>query len=221
MTIEFKFYGEYDPLQKIIEAMPPGKNTSFLSNANHMFRRWGTGIFDKNPPVGLVVDGDLKSLIFATISPRTPYANLYEIGTKQGEEGKGYSSKIWDFWIKYAVEERKVQRLKMSCTTTSLTWHLRNGVIGWAIDPTGAIRTDQPLFPTREGQLRFRELAVNAPEISIPPEKELLKLYKEDLSSYNFTTRKRLKSEEAIKSMGKYWFREHLISYVEREKFNC
>ena len=104
-----------------------------------------------------------------------------------------------------------MQRLKMSCTPSSVTWHKRNGTIFWAVDPSGSLRCDVPIFPNQHEQLTFRELALKDPSVAIPPSKVAEKLKEESLESHNFGVKKTEKVETAIESVGEYWMRETLF----------
>lgn len=192
----------------LIENSPPGKNTKFLESSHSLWFRFKN--YNKNPPMVLKENG-IVSLIFATFN-KDGYTNLYEIVTVQGNEGKGYASKIWDEYVDYAVNVRNSQRLKISCTPDSVTWHSRNGLVFWAIDPTGSLRSDQPLFKNREEQCMFRELAIKDPSIALPTNSKVLeRLRKESLESHNFGDKKQKVVEQAILSVGKYWLRDTLL----------
>lgn len=198
-------------VEQIINNSPPGRNTKFLSSAHSLWTRFKN--YGSNPPMALEVNGQVVSIIFATFN-RDRYTNLYEIVTIQGKEGNGYASKIWDAYIDYAVNAKHSSRLKISCTPESVTWHMKNGLIFWAIDPTGSLRSDQPLFKTREEQLSFRNLAVKDPSMALPTDKVCEKLRKESLESHNFGSKKKQKTEEAIQKVGEYWLREALFDYA-------
>jgi hypothetical protein len=163
-------------------------------------------------------NGEVVCLIFATFN-RDGYANLYEIVTLEGKEGKGYASKCWDTWIKYAVEERKTQRLKISCTPSSVTWHNKNGLIFWAVDPTGSLRSDQPLFPTRVEQIAYRNNAIVYPLQALPPYKAREQFRKEGLESYKWGEKKKAKTQAAIDAVGKAWLRDALMEQPSLEEF--
>lgn len=163
-------------------------------------------------------NGEVVSLIFATFN-RDGYANLYEIVTLEGKEGKGYASKCWDAWIKYAVEERKIQRLKISCTPTSVTWHYRNGLVFWAVDPTGSLRSDQPLFPTRAEQVAWRDQAIVYPLQALPPQKAREQFRREGLDNYDWGEKKKAKTQAAIDAVGKAWLRDALMDQPSLEDF--
>lgn len=203
-------------VEDIIKNSPAGKNTKFLSAAHSLWYRFHN--YDKAPPLAYEVDGEIVSLIFATFN-RDGYANLYEIVTLEGKEGKGYASKCWDEWIRYAVEERKSKRLKISCTPSSVTWHYRNGLIFWAVDPTGSLRSDQPLFPTRAEQIAFRDVAIVNPISALPPYKARDQFRAEGLDSYNWGDKKKAKTQAAIDSVGKAWLRDALLDQPSLEEF--
>jgi hypothetical protein len=203
-------------VQQLIESSPAGKNTKFLSAAHSLWTRFHN--YDKSLPMAYEVNGEVVSLIFATFN-RDGYANLYEIVTIEGQEGKGYASKCWDAWIKYAVEERKVQRLKISCTPSSVSWHNRNGLVFWAVDPTGSLRSDQPLFATRAEQIAFRDKAIVSPLQALPPAKARVQFLAEGLESYKWGEKKKAKTQTAIDTVGKSWLREALMDQPSLEDF--
>jgi hypothetical protein len=203
-------------VQQLIESSPAGKNTKFLSAAHSLWTRFHN--YDKSLPMAYEVNGEVVSLIFATFN-RDGYANLYEIVTIEGQEGKGYASKCWDAWIKYAVEERKVQRLKISCTPSSVSWHNRNGLVFWAVDPTGSLRSDQPLFATRAEQIAFRDKAIVSPLQALPPYKARTQFLAEGLESYKWGEKKKAKTQTAIDTVGKSWLREALMDQPSLESF--
>jgi hypothetical protein len=196
-------------VEKLIKNSPPGKNTKFLSAAHNLWFRFKN--YDKCPPTVLENDGSVVSLIFATYN-RDGYANLYEIVTIQGNEGKGYATKCWDNWIEYAFKERGSVRLKLSCTPSSVTWHCRNGLLFWAVDPSGSLRSDQPLFPTRSEQIEYRNRAINNPSMALPPAKVREKLILEDVESYSWSVKKRERTLEAIAAVGDSWIRPALFN---------
>lgn len=203
-------------VEEIIKNSPAGKNTKFLSAAHSLWIRFHN--YEKSLPMAYEVDGEVVSLIFATFN-RDGYANLYEIVTVEGKEGKGYASRCWESWIKYAVEERKSKRLKISCTPSSVTWHYRNGLIFWAVDPTGSLRSDQPLFPTREEQIAYRDNAIVNPLSALPPYKAREQFREESLESYEWGDKKKAKTQAAIDAVGKAWLRDALMEQPSLEEF--
>ena len=203
-------------VEQLIVNSPAGKNTKFLSAAHSLWYRFKN--YEKCPPMAYEDTGDVVCLIFATFN-RDGYANLYEIVTLEGKEGKGYASKCWDTWIKYAVEERKIQRLKISCTPSSVSWHLRNGLVFWAVDPTGSLRSDQPLFATRADQIAYRDNASVNPLQALPPYKAREQFRAEGLESYTWGEKKKAKSQAAIDAVGKAWLREALMDQPSLEEF--
>lgn len=203
-------------VETLIKNSPAGKNTKFLSAAHSLWYRFHN--YDKAPPMSYEVNGEVVSLIFATFN-RDGYANLYEIVTLEGKEGNGYASKCWDCWIKYAVEERGSKRLKISCTPSSVTWHYRNGLIFWAVDPTGSLRSDQPLFPTRAEQVAYRDNAIVNPLSALPPHKARDQFRIESLESYKWGEKKKAKTQAAIDAVGKAWLRDALMDQPSLEEF--
>lgn len=203
-------------VEELIKISPSGKNTKFLSAAHSLWYRFHN--YDKCPPMALEDNGEVVSLIFATHN-RDGYANLYEIVTLEGKEGNGYAGKCWESWIRYAVEERKSQRLKISCTPSSVTWHYRNGLIFWAVDPTGSLRSDQVLFPTRNEQLAFRTAAIANPISALPPYKARDQFRSEGLENYKWSDKKKLKTQTAIDAVGSAWLRDALMEQPSLEEF--
>jgi hypothetical protein len=203
-------------VQSLIDNSPAGKNTKFLSAAHSLWTRFHN--YEKSLPMAYEVNGEVVSLIFATFN-RDGYANLYEIVTLEGKEGNGYASKCWDAWIKYAVEERKIQRLKISCTPSSVSWHLRNGLVFWAVDPTGSLRSDQPLFATRAEQIAYRDQAIVSPLQALPPPKAREQFLREGLDTYNWGEKKKAKTQAAIDTVGKAWLRDALMEQPSLEEF--
>ena len=198
-------------VQEIIDNSKEGKNTRFLSAAHSLWTRFKN--YDKCPPLAYENNGEIVCLIFATFN-RDGYANLYEIVTVEGKEGRGFASRCWDDWINYAVNERGSKRLKISCTPSSVTWHKRNGLIFWAVDPSGSLRSDQPLKPTRAMQLAQQRLSVQAPSVAAMelPEKARNQFFGEGIDDHGFGAKKRAKTEQAIKDVGEFWLRDHLIN---------
>ena len=203
-------------VEEIIKNSPAGKNTKFLSAAHSLWTRFKN--YEKSPPMVLEDNGEVVSLIYATFN-RDKYSNLYEIVTVEGKEGNGYAGKLWSEYVKYAVEDRKTERLKISCTPSSVTWHYKNGLIFWAVDPTGSLRSDQPLFPTREEQVEYRNYAIVNPLACLPPHKARDQLRKEGLESYKWGDKKRGKTLAAIDAVGKAWLRDALMDQPSLEDF--
>ena len=203
-------------VEDIIKNSPAGKNTKFLSTAHSLWIRFHN--YEKSLPLVYEDNGEIVCLIFSTFN-RDGYANLYEIVTLEGKEGKGYASKCWDAWIKYAVDERKSTRLKISCTPSSVTWHHRNGLIFWAVDPTGSLRSDQPLFPTRQEQISYRNNAIINPNTALPPYKAREQFLNEGLESYKWGEKKKAKTQAAINAVGNAWLRDALMNQPSLEEF--
>ena len=198
-----------EQVEDLLLYKPESRNTKFLKSSHNLWFRFKN--YDKNPPFALMDGGiDPVALVFITFSQRSKYANLYEIVTIEGEEGRGYASEV--YWeVMKEAHKAGMQRLKMSCTPTSVTWHKRNGTLFWAVDPSGSLRCDVPLFPELHEQLTFRELAVKDPSFALPPEKVVEKLKEEGLESHKFGTKKTATVETAIESVGEYWLRESLF----------
>lgn len=192
-----------------VQSMDDGRNKTFAKGAMNLWIRFKN--FEKNAPFVLRVDGDIKSVILITKLSRSPYVNLYEIVTATGEEGNGYARRLyWDVLSHFYDDG--VLRLKMSCTPASISWHNGNGIIGWGVDPTGSVRVDIPLKPTKKEQLELREnFEENISEI-IPPEKAAFKLLNENVS---FGKNKEAQVNNSKDIMGKHYRREELRDYYK------
>lgn len=203
-------------VQDIINNSPAGKNTKFLSAAHSLWTRFHN--YEKSLPMALEVNGEIVSLIFATFN-RDTYTNLYEIVTVEGKEGNGYASQCWDAYIDYAVNTRKSTRLKISCTPSSVTWHMRNGLIFWGVDPTGSLRSDQKMFATRKEQVEYQNYSVVNPLQALPPQKARDQFLKEGIEDHGFGAKKKAKTQEAIDSVGEFWLRDALFNNTTLEDF--
>ena len=198
-----------EKVEEIIKNSPPGKNTKFLSAAHSLWTRFHN--YEKSLPLSYEVNGEVVCLIFATFN-RDGYSNLYEIVTLQGREGNGYASKCWDSYLDYAVNARKSTRLKLSCTPSSVTWHMRNGLLFWAVDPSGSLRSDQKLFTTRQEQIAHQNFAVANPQQFLPPPKVREQFLREGIDDHKFGAKKRAKVQGAIDAVGEFWLRNALFS---------
>lgn len=194
-------------IEQIVEDSTDGKNTKFLSSAHNLWKRFQN--YPKSPPMALAVADKIVSIIFATFN-KNRYTNLYEIVTVQGHEGNGYASKLWDKYVQYACLDKGMTRLKISCTPDSITWHLRNGLVFWGVDPTGSLKSDQPLFPDRKTQLDMRNLFVKNPDLALPPFRVLRELKKCQLKHHAFGEKKHKEVREAIEKTGKFWLGDFL-----------
>ena len=193
-----------EQVEQLLEKQPEGRNTKFLKSSHNLWFRFKN--YAKNPPFVLEDAGVPVALVFITFSQRSKYANLYEIVTLEGKEGCGYAGEV--YWeVMKAAHEAGMERLKMSCTPTSVTWHMRNGTIFWAVDPSGSLRCDVPIFPNKHEALTFRELAIKDPSMALPPEKVVAKLKEEGIEAHGFGAKKTATVEEAIGSVGDYWLR--------------
>jgi hypothetical protein len=95
----------------------------------------------------------------------------------------------------------------MSCTPTSIGWHFRNGIIGYGVDPSGSIRVDVPIAPTKNDQLQLRESWRVNPDFVLPPTKSREKLLKEDPK---FGVKKSAQVAHSIETMGEFYLRGEL-----------
>lgn len=202
---------ECEDVEKLIENSIQGNNTKFLKASHSLWKRFHN--YEKQLPMGLQVGGAIVALIFATFN-RDKYTNLYEIVTLQGHEGKGYASKLWSEYIRFAVNEKGSERLKISCTPSSITWHLRNGLIFWAVDPSGSLRSDQKLFDTREKQIAYRNEVLRNPIQALPPNTKVKeRLMVESIDKHGFGVKKTKEIEQAISNVGNAWLRDSLFAY--------
>jgi hypothetical protein len=192
-----------------INNMPEGRNTRFARNANNLWTRFKN--FENNPPWVLKEEGDIKCAILITKLVREPYCNLYEIVTKEGQEGKGYARRLYWHVMSHMFNDG-VKRLKMSCTTSSIGWHYRNGIIGWGIDPTGSIRVDIPLRPTLEEQLELRNNFEDNKFEIMPEEKVAIRLLRENVS---FGKKKEIQVNLSREVMGEHYRRKDLSVYYK------
>lgn len=197
-------------VEETLASQPEGKNTRFLSASHSLWYRFNN--YETNAPFVLYDNKEMEPVgfVFATLSEKTKYMNLYEIVTLEGKEGNGYASMLWEQTMQHAYD-KGMRRLKISCTPSSVTWHKRNGLIFWAVDPTGSLRSDQPLFPTRKQQLEFREEARQNPSIALPNEKVCSKLAEESIESHKFGKKKYAQVTQAIEDVKPYWFRDSLL----------
>ncbi len=187
----------------------PGSNTRFLKAAHAFWTRFDN--YESSPPLAHIHDDQIVSLLFATFN-RNRYTNAYEIVTIQGHEGRGYASRLWDAYIAFAVEKKHSMRLKLSCTPASVTWHLRNGLVFWGVDPKGSLRSDQQLFPTRTEQLHHQTFARAHPEQVLPPPRAMNTLLHEALDYYPLSGPQRLRTAQAIHTAGPFWLRESMLA---------
>lgn len=209
---------EINEIENIIKSCPEGRNTKFLSSSHSLWYRFKN--YDRHPPFVLYNNDLPVGLVYATYSQRTKYINLYEIVTVQGQEGKGYASKIWELVMEDAYNSG-MRRLKLSCTPDSVTWHNRNGLIFWAVDPTGSLRSDQPLFPTRKQQVEYRDSILSNPTSALPTDPKVLqKLKEESLESHGFGVKKTQKVIEAINSVGDSWLRNAFIQSCQESSLS-
>ena len=207
---------EKEQVEELIKDSPEGKNTKFLNSAHSLWYRFKN--YEKQKPFVLEDNGPV-ALVFATLSQRSKYINLYEIVTCEGKEGKGYATEIWENVMKRSFDSG-MQRLKISCTPSSITWHKRNGLVFWAVDPSGSLRSDQPLFPNKHEQCTWREKVVNSPEDALPTDTKVLeRLKSEGLESHKFGPKKTATVQKAIEDVGPYWLRETLFNTNTLESF--
>jgi len=194
-------------VELIIATLPKSNNTKFLKASHNLWRRFHN--YEKQEPMALIVKGEPVCIHFATFN-KNLYTNSYEIVTITGHEHKGYATQLWEEYLDYSYHFMGMKRLKNSCIPSSVSWHVKNGLIFWAVDPTGSLKTDQPIYPTIQAQREAREVFVKYPEAALPPPNIVAKLKKHQLEYYSFGERKNGVIKAAIKSTGKYWMKEHL-----------
>ena len=180
-------------------------NFKFADSSQNLWIRFKNYENDKNLPFVILDDNrEIAAVCMITKLVMTSYCNLYDIFAVKS----GYATKLYWGIMQY-MYSNGVKRLKMSCTPDSIGWHYRNGIVGWAIDPTGSIRVDIPIKPTQDQQLALRYMAVDGlPQLVMPPEKQADKLRLEENS---FGPKKIIQVEQAIDTMGRYYMRKHLI----------
>jgi hypothetical protein len=194
-------------VEEIIDSSPDSKNNRFLKASHNLWMRFHN--YEKQLPMALMNQNIPVCIHFATFN-KNLYTNSYEIVTIHGYEGKGYATQLWEEYMDYAVNVRGMQRLKNSCVPTSVSWHVKNGLIFWAVDPTGSLKTDQPLYPTIQAQREAREVFIKHPQTALPSVLTVYKLKKHQLKFYSFGERKNGIIKAAIRSTGKYWMAKHL-----------
>ena len=209
-----KFLKETD-IQKAIFNSPNGANTKFLQQSHSLWYRFNN--YQSNAPFGLYKDDQLVSVIFATTSEKTKYINLYEIVTIQGQEKKGYATEIWSRFVEFWFDAG-MHRIKLSCTPSSVSWHMRNGLVFWSVDKQGSLRSDQPLKRSINEQVDFRKYALTQPSVALPDKKTRMKLREEDVESLQLSQKKALETYQAIQKVGEYWFRPHLYGLSKNSK---
>ena len=193
---------------KIIDKSYQGKNTNFLKASHSLWKRFKN--YEKNPPTVLYNNNNLAvAVIFATLSKRTLYVNLYEIVTIQGYERKGYASKLWELFIKNSYETG-MRRIKLSCTPSSIGFHTKNGLVYWAVDKQGSLRSDQPLMPSTKEQKILRNEGIKDYKILRPDTKIVEKFKQENIEYLNLSEKKLIQTMSAIQYVGKYWLRHKL-----------
>ena len=182
-------------------------NTKFAWSAHNLWIRFKKYENKTFYPWVKEVDGNIVAVCHIALLKKRDYANLYEIYTAPNEEGKGYASALYWEIMEHLHLEYPGIRLKMSCTPTSIGWHYRNGIIGYGVDPSGSIRVDMPIEPTKELQLAVRQGWKLNPESVLPPIKSREKLLKENPT---FGVKKSAQVEQSIDTMGEYYLREYL-----------
>ena len=178
-------------------------NAKFASAAFSLWFRFGN-FTERNAPYASVdAEGNITAVVMLTLLTREPYANLYEIFAVEG----GYATSLYWEVMKHA-KENGADRLKMSCTPSSIGWHFRNGIVGWGVDPTGSIRVDIPICDSLQEQTELRERSIENVSLVMPEGKPLQRLIDEENS---FGPKKIIKVENAIDFMGDYYMRKEIV----------
>jgi hypothetical protein len=175
------------------------ENVKFAKAAHNLWVRFHS--YDNHPPYCLMKEGKPMAVCMITTLQREPYANLYEIFAIE----RGFAGKL--YWAIMSELHGTVTRLKMSCTPSSIGWHMRNGIIGWGTDPSGSIRVDVPIKKTLDEQLELRYNWRDNLDYILPPGKNRTRLRDEENS---FGPKKILKVEEAIEKVGEFYLRKYL-----------
>ena len=180
-------------------------NFKFADSSQNLWIRFKNYETDKNLPFVILNDKEeIAAVCMITKLVMTPYCNLYDIFAVES----GYATKLYWGIMQY-MKKNGVERLKMSCTPSSIGWHYRNGIVGWAVDPSGSIRVDVPICETQADQLSLRQMAIHTPALVMPPAKQQIKLSEEENS---FGPKKIIQVEKAIDTMGEFYMRKHLIN---------
>lgn len=193
-------------VEKVIKDSPDTKNNRFLKASHNLWMRFHN--YEKQLPMGLKIKGKVVGVHFATFN-KNLYTNSYEIVVIDGHEGKGYATQMWNDYLEYACNIG-MKRLKNSCIASSVSWHVKNGLIFWAVDPLGSLRTDQPIMPSIQAQREAREIFLKYPDAALPPPVPRAKLKKQQLKNYTFGKRKQGFVENSIRTAGKYWMAKYL-----------
>jgi len=188
-------------MERVLDYMSESNNENlkFAKAAHNLWVRFKS--YDKHPPYCLWYGDNPLAVCMITTLEREPYANLYEIFTIE----KGYAGHL--YWMIMKNLYGTVTRLKMSCTPSSIGWHMKNGIIGWGTDPSGSIRVDIPIKPTREEQLELRDNWKDNLDYILPPGKNRVRLRDEENS---FGPKKQPKVDEAIDKVGEFYLRKYL-----------
>ncbi len=193
-------------IEQLLETLPSEeKNTKFAKGAHNLWVRFHN--YGRHDPWVLEDNGQIVAVCHITVLKKQDYANLYEIYTIPNSEGKGYASKLYWKIMEHLAHTYPDIRLKMSCTPTSIGWHYRNGIIGYGVDPSGSIRVDVPIAPTKEEQLAVRESWRSNLSSVLPPLKSQEKLLKENPT---FGVKKTEQVSQSIQTMGQYYLREEI-----------
>ena len=205
------FLGQQD-IENLINDTADSSNNRFLSASHNLWRRFHN--YDRYPAMALVRDDKVVCIHFATFN-KNLYTNSYEIVTMAGQEGKGYARAQWEEYVDYAVNVKGMQRLKNSCIASSVTWHIKNGLIFWAIDPTGSLKTDQPLFPSTDAQRDARKSFLKNPKLALPRREVIGDLVAYHPDNFSFGVPKTKRMRGAIESAGENWLGEWLKNYAQ------
>lgn len=199
---------EFTTLEEVADLCRKHEKTSRISllrTTHGMWVRFNN--YEKHPPMVIRIDGEIASIVFFQIT-KNRYMNLYEIISLPEYAGKGYGTDLWKSVIKFACENQ-AERLKISCTPESILWHYPHGLIFWGVDKSGSLRSDQQLFPTIEEQVEYRRRVIEDPQHNLPPVSQVNK-FKKEIQEIQFGENKKIKIQQAIKSIGSAWLAPYL-----------
>ena len=211
--IRFDRIDSEEKIEEIYRRNTVGRNATSLNAHHHLWTRFNH--YKKNPPHVMFKGDEPLSFIFASESAKSKYIVVYGIVTQKEHEGRGYASELWERVMEEA-HQRGMERLKISCTPESVTWHNQNGIIFWSVDHHGSLRSDQPLKKDRREQILFRAEAKDKPEIAIPTDSKIIQSIRdEELESHGFGEKKTAKVNAAIAAVGDSWMRPQFMDETE------
>jgi GNAT superfamily N-acetyltransferase len=170
------------------------ENRGIIDTTAGMWYRFNN--YEDNPPLGHFDNDKLVAVAFVSKLKRSNYINLYEIASFY--TGRGYGTQLWKDMIKYYYEQG-VARIKFKALYSAISFYKKLGIYFWGFDGKSFI-VDQPLYPTIEETLKWRDEFVKSPFVydnkvlieKDPPKKleEEIKRIKEDLGDLYYLNRK-------------------------------